>query len=362
MGSSRENVSLNFVTGTAAELIKIYPVIVRARELGHGVRVVTTGQSRENFLMQYRDLRLDESMLADVMPTEGDLGQASSALKWFFRAVTFSPAEFKAALLQSQKTYVVVHGDTLSTLVGAVLSWRAGIEIVHVEAGLRSPSLLNPFPEEINRRLVSKLATHHMAPDAHAKNNLRRAKVKGSVVVTRGNTLLDAVRMVDGTKTNRSGSFALVNIHRFENLNSPTRWPVIVDTVVRAAAETKLVFVMHPQTRHKLDSDPNALAKLTHPNIELRDRMPFSEFIGLLKRADYLISDGGSNQEECSYLGKPCLILRDRTERIEGLDTCCLLTRFDQTLIDRFLADPTAYKTPALTSSESPTSIILNSL
>ncbi|MEK7356433.1 MAG: UDP-N-acetylglucosamine 2-epimerase, partial [Bdellovibrionota bacterium] len=161
---------------------------------------------------------------------------------------------------------------------------------------------------------------------------------------------------------NRPEAYAMVNIHRFENLNSPARWKTIIDTVVRAAEKTKLVFVMHPQTRHKLDGDRETMKRLTHPNIELRDRMPFSEFIGLLKRADYLISDGGSNQEECSYLGKPCLILRERTERTEGLETCCLLTRFEPELIDRFLADPMKYKTAPLAPSESPSSIILNSL
>lgn len=357
-----ESISLNFVTGTAAELIKIYPVIAMAQSRGYGVRVVSTGQSRENFLMQYRDLRLDESLLSMMMPSEGDLGHASSALKWFLRALLVSGRRFKSGLLIRQKTFVVVHGDTLSTLVGSFLARRAGFPIVHVEAGLRSPSLFNPFPEEINRRWVSRMASYHMAPDATARHNLRVAAVSGKIVVTRGNTLLDAVSMIDGVNANRSDRYALVNIHRFENLNSAARWKVIVETVVRAAGKTKLVFVMHPQTRHKLDNDPESLARLTHPNIELRDRMPFSEFIGLLKRAEFLISDGGSNQEECSYLGKPCLIMRERTERTEGLDTCCLLTRFDQTLIDRFLADPLQYKTPALAATASPTSIILDSL
>ncbi|MEK7357016.1 MAG: UDP-N-acetylglucosamine 2-epimerase, partial [Bdellovibrionota bacterium] len=189
--SALESVSLNFVTGTAAELIKIYPVIAIAAKRGYGVRVVSTGQSRENFLMQYRDLGLDESLLSAMMPTEGDLGRASSALKWFLRALFVSPKRFRSGLLVREKTFVVVHGDTLSTLVGSILARRAGYPVVHVEAGLRSPSLLNPFPEEINRRLVSKLATYHMAPDSRAEGNLQRAHVKGRVVVTRGNTLLD---------------------------------------------------------------------------------------------------------------------------------------------------------------------------
>ncbi|MGZ6479051.1 MAG: UDP-N-acetylglucosamine 2-epimerase, partial [Bdellovibrionales bacterium] len=324
--------NLNFFTGTAAELIKIYPVIHFARERGYKVRVIASGQSRENFLMQYRDLGLPEAELTRLMNSDGDLEKASSALRWFLRAIFTGKKAFRDKLLLGGKSYVVVHGDTLSTLAGAWLGRRAGISVVHVEAGLRSASLFNPFPEEITRRLVSRLAKFHMAPDKTAADNLRAARVSGTVVNTGGNTLLDAVLLsaeLNGNKPAK-GTFALVNIHRFENLNSITRWRIIVDTVVKASGKMKLIFVTHPQTKHKLAQDQESLRMLTRPHIEIRERMPFSEFIVLLKASQFLISDGGSNQEECSYLGKPCLLLRESTERREGLDSCCVLSRFDQ--------------------------------
>ncbi len=359
-------VEFNFVLGTAAELIKVYPVIHLAIQRGHGVRVISSGQSRENFLMQYRDFSLPENALVTLIESHGDLDKASSALRWFGRAAFTCKKSFRSKLLNSSadRSYVVVHGDTLSTLVGAWLGWRCGLPVVHVEAGLRSPNLFNPFPEEITRRLVSRFASFHMVPDSRAESNLRRASVRGRILCTQGNTLLDAVLLSAEFKEKKSSEarFGLVNIHRFENLNSQPRWNKIIDTVVNAALKTKLVFVAHPQTRHKLSSDLDVTRRLTSANIEIRERMPFSEFIGLLKHADYLISDGGSNQEECSYLGKPCMILRDSTERQEGLDGCCVLTRFDQDSIDQFLNDPSQYRRPPMNDVTSPSQIILKTL
>ncbi len=353
---------LNFVLGTAAELIKVYPVIHLALQQGHPVRVLATGQSRENFLMQYRDLQLPEENLAWLLESSGDLERASSALRWFLRALLIRGFREKAL-----PGYVVVHGDTLSTLVGAWLGRRCGLPVVHIEAGLRSTKLWHPFPEEITRRMVSRLVSVHMAPDARAAQNLRAGWCgrKRNVVCTEGNTLLDAVHLSVQlpAAAGPSDTFALVNIHRFENLNSPERWRKIIAAVVQAANKTRLIFVTHPQTRHKLESDPAARAHLDSARIEIRGRMPFTQFMALLKRSQYLISDGGSNQEECSYLGKPCLILRDATERFEGLDGCCLLTRFEDGLIAKFLENPGAYERPALTTAtQSPSQLILRAL
>ncbi|MGZ3721629.1 MAG: UDP-N-acetylglucosamine 2-epimerase [Bdellovibrionales bacterium] len=357
--------NLNFFTGTAAELIKIYPVIHLALERGYKVRVLSSGQSRENFLMQYRDLGLPEDALKSLLVSEGDLDKASSALRWFLRAIFTGKKIFRAKLLLGEKTFVVVHGDTLSTLAGAWLGRRAGIPVVHIEAGLRSASLFNPFPEEISRRLVSRLASFHMAPDSLAAENLKRAGVSGKVICTNGNTLLDAVLLsakFASSKMKMAGPFALVNIHRFENLNSMARWRTIVETVVKASDKIRLIFVQHPQTRHKLNQDQESLRTLTRPEIEIRDRMPFSEFIALLKDSQFLISDGGSNQEECSYLGKPCLLLRESTERQEGLGGCCVLSRFDQDVISRFLLNPQKYSRGTQNMASSPSALILNAL
>jgi UDP-N-acetylglucosamine 2-epimerase (non-hydrolysing) len=335
---------LTFVLGTAAELIKIYPVARLAHESGHRVRYLATGQSRENFRMQYRDFSLADSELSWLLQETADLEKSSHAAKWFAKALGAAIFGRTPGAVHGSD-FVVVHGDTLSTLVGASLGRRHHLPVVHVEAGLRSPSLFNPFPEEITRRLVSRLASFHMAPDERAALNLRG---RGGVILnTEGNTLLDAVRLTtSGTRTSLQ-PYALVNVHRFENLNSPERWGRIVQTLLSAAQKRRLVMVMHPQTRHVLQKDGASLKRLRDAGVELSERLPFSGFMHLLKGAEYLISDGGSNQEECSYLGKPCLLLRLSTERQEGLKTCCVLSRFDARVIERFLAEPLAYAAKA---------------
>jgi UDP-N-acetylglucosamine 2-epimerase (non-hydrolysing) len=348
-------VTLNFILGTAAELIKVFPVIRLAEERGHTVRLIATGQSRENLIMQLEDFGYSSLQLSWLVESEGDLEKSSAAMKWFIRAL----CAWRNARRLMPDGFVVVHGDTLSTLAGA---WHGRLlrrTVVHIEAGLRSPRLLNPFPEEINRRLVSRLARIHMAPDQKALANLRAAGVKGEVICTNGNTLLDAVRL-SGEGRPAKSRYALVNVHRFENLNSPERWKTIVACVERAARALPVIFVTHPQTKHKLEQDP--AARRAFESVDVRDRMPFSQFIGLLKSADYLISDGGSNQEECSYLGKPCLLLREATERIEGLDGCCVLSRFSPATIDAFLKEPDKYKRAPVAPALSPSEIILNHL
>lgn len=354
--------NLNFFLGTAAELIKVYPVIHQALQQGHTVRVISSGQSRENFLMQYRDFRLPENILVTLLESDGDLRNAKSAAKWFLRAVRTPTARFLSLLACGENTFIIVHGDTLSTLAGAWLGWRSGVTIAHIEAGLRSPQLLNPFPEEITRRLVTHFARVHLAPDSHAEMNLRLAGARGAIINTGGNTLMDAVRLSGELPLPPREPYALVNIHRFENLNSEGRWSKILDTVMRASGNRKIIFVTHPQTQAKLAQDPGAMRLLSMPQIEIRERMPFSEFIGLLKASEFLISDGGSNQEECSYLGKPCLLLRESSERMEGLNTCCVLSRFNQEMIDRFLENPLLYQTSSVATAARPSQLVLNKL
>lgn len=332
---------LTFILGTAAELIKVYPVARRARERGHGIHFLATGQSRDNFLMQYEDFHLDPKDLSWLVEGTKDLETSKSALQWFMKATWH--ALFKRGRLKSQDLdFVVVHGDTLSTLIGALFGWRRKIRVVHIEAGLRSNHLFHPFPEEVTRRLVSHLASVHMAPDARALKQL--SDMNGVAFDTGGNTLVDAVQqMAEPSPAEVQSAYAVVNVHRFENLNSPERWKKIGQTLIEASQKWKLVIVLHPQTRHQFEQHGELKADLERLGCEFRERMPFSAFIELLKGAQFLISDGGSNQEECFYLGKPCLLLRLSTERLEGLKGCCLLSRFEPELIAEFLSNPQAY-------------------
>jgi UDP-N-acetylglucosamine 2-epimerase (non-hydrolysing) len=260
--------------------------------------------------------------------------------------------------------WILVHGDTLSTLVGAIWARRTRRPLAHVEAGLRSKSLFNPFPEEINRRWVSKLAQVHFPPDDWSKENLLLAGVKGKIIPTSGNTMGEALNLIlqkppppDLPKTD----FVLANIHRFENLNSDENWAKIKNTLALASEKFPIYMVMHPSTEKKIREDKSGEI-FKNPNFNLISRKPFHEFAHWLKACRYLISDGGSNQEECSYLGKPCLILRHNTERQEGLGASCVLSRFNSEIITDFLKRPEHFLKPPRALATQPSQIILDSL
>lgn len=354
---------LFFVLGTAAELIKIYPLIFYGKKRGIESFVISTGQSDYNFWKQYEDFGLSKDHAATVVDGFGDLKNSRQALKWFLKATMASRLKENIPWPITKDDYICVHGDTLSTVVGAKWGKKLGVPVVHVEAGMRSHNIWNPFPEELNRRYVSRIANYHMAPDETAAQNLRSEERK-NIIITGANTVYDSVKLMSETQTEipTKTPFVLANLHRFENLNSKLRWKIIVETLAKASQKHRVVLVMHPPTAHKLDNDPGSKTELIQAGVTLLPRQTFRVFIKMLHECEYVISDGGSNQEECFYLGKPCLILRDKTERVEGLESTCLLSQFSPKLIDNFLANPEAYRRSPWQPQKSPSEIILDTL
>ena len=360
-----------FCLGTAGELIKIYPLLKLAEERGILWFCLSTGQSAINLKKQWSDFGLPATQLGVLTLTDRDLDRSSEALRWFFRANLKNQLRQKVREVSghdpSPKDFWIVHGDTLSTLVGSLYGKRLGVPVAHLEAGLRSSKIFEPFPEEITRRMVSRFAKIHFPQDQKAEENLKKSRVAGKVVPTHANTLLDAIRQVLKEKSKieiPSKPYVVANLHRFENLGSSSRWQQMVDVLLRTAKMGYEVhFVLHPPTQAKIESDPELQRTFAQAGIKLIPRMPFTEFIHLLNRADFVLSDGGSNQEECFYLGKPCLLLRDSTERVEGLkDGPCLLSQFKPELIDRFLAEPILYKRDTFDSQISPSQVVLDYL
>lgn len=349
-----------FVLGTAAELIKIYPLIRGAEKRGWIWRVVSTGQSGANFWRQYDEFQLPRSHCLDPLRSERDLRHSAQAGRWFFKALSTSVDPMNQASAGA-KPWIVVHGDTLSTVVGCVWGRRLKWPIAHVEAGLRSGKWWQPFPEEINRRIVSRYASLHFAPDEMSEGHLRSAGVAGTIVNTKGNSLYDAVHLILSGGKRRLRPMAVANLHRYENLNSPPRWKVMMDTLLEAAKTYEVVFVLHPQTEHKLKRNPSDQERLQSAGVEMVPRMMFAEFLSLVDQSTLLISDGGSNQEECFYLGKPCLILRETTERQEGLGTTSVLSKFDWSVITETLAHPEKFSHAPFVADSSPSETMLNS-
>lgn len=354
-----------FIVGTAAELIKMYPVIKSAEERGLNWDIIQSGQSNKNFWKQAQDFNLPKTKIKSILGKTEDLKRSSEALKWFLSALTIGLYNIKKLVRESrikgeQQTFLV-HGDTLTTLVGALVGRILDVKLVHVEAGMRSGNFISPFPEEICRRLVTRLVDWHMCPDTNAQNNLMREGISKGVVVTNSNTVVDALQLAG--KTNASERpYVIFNIHRFENLHSDKSWNRILDLIFVVAKKYRVVFVLMPSTREKIDNDGIVKMKIQEAGIELKDRLPFMEFCRLLNACEFIVTDGGSNQQECHYLGKPCLIMRNVTESIEGINGCCVLSCFQEETIQNFIENYEKFKRPTAFPEKRPTDIIWESI
>lgn len=357
--------------GTTAELVKVYPLLHLASEEGIPWFVLSTGQSGPRLLEQWNDFGLPLERHAALYPGKKDLDSLSSGARWTARAAVGGLRVTRERIARLTGTHPgpndrwLVHGDTISTLLGALIARRTRTPLAHVEAGLRTGRLLEPFPEEITRRALSRLADIHFAQDPAAARALTDEKARGRVVLTSGNTLADAVTLTLRNQARglslRKG-FALVSIHRTETLGVPARWRTAIDVTIQAARQRHVVFITHPATRRKLDEGKGDLDRLRAAGVEIIPRQLYSRFLMLLENCDFVISDSGSNQEECSYLGKPCLLLRSSTERSEGLDGCCVLSHFDAARIGRFLEAPEAYRRQPCLPALSPSRLILDAL
>ena len=355
------NLPLLVLVGTKAQFIKTAPIL---RELDHQnvpYRLIYTGQHSETF-------NLLEAAFG-TRPSDDDLvpnTEASTHANFFRWTVKF----WRSALARIRKwrraRAGLVHGDTASTLFSAVALRLAGVPVVHIEAGLRSSRLFEPFPEEIIRRCVSRLAYLHLAPDALAASNLAHAP--GIVIDTQGNTLRDSLllalnRWQSPPREGGLGGYAVISIHRSENLGRKEDFDLLMREVIHAAGVLPIKFVLHPATRERIRKS-DWLEKLQQqPALQLLDRMDYPDFVELLVGSCCLLTDGGSNQEEAAMLGLPALLLRRATERPDGLGNGIELSYLQPETIRAFVSRY-AGKTWTLRPVEeiSPSKIIVDAL
>lgn len=325
--------------GTKAQLIKMAPVILALHEREIPFDFVLTGQHQETMadLIDGFGLVAPAYRLATINEADTSLKLAAWLLKILKRHLRTT-----SIVAQKKYHYCLVHGDTMSTLVGALIARRHGIKVAHVEAGLRSHSIFHPFPEELTRLAVSRLSSIFYCSGSTAISNVERLRDKADIVDIGQNTLLDSVRFAlseqfqSFPQSKDNGRYCVVSVHRFENISNSKRLRFILETIQTFAQTIKVKFVLHAATRNKL-AQGGWLPILEKANgIELLPRMRYFEFINLISQAQFLVSDGGSNQEESSYLDIPCLLMRQRTERDEGLGTNVVLSEYDPKRIQTF--------------------------
>lgn len=330
---------ITVLLGTRAQLIKMAPLLLELEGRGWQPRLIMTGQHKETMDKLLVDFNIRTKPLhLYAGPEVTSIGRV---IPWFLRCL-WRLVKDAGALFPSTggKGIVLVHGDTFSTLLGALAGKLAGQRVGHVESGLRSFRMFHPFPEELTRLAVFRLTDIAFCPDDWAASNLNAYPVR--VVNTAGNTLLDALRIALAVQRSLpgeipSGAFGVVSLHRFENIFRQDRLHHILSLIEEAAARYPLVFVLHPATRRNLEKFGFLERLERHPGVYLWPRMSYFEFVTLINKAFFVITDGGSNQEELSYLGKPTLLMRQATERKEGLGHNVVLSGHERATVLEFL-------------------------
>jgi UDP-N-acetylglucosamine 2-epimerase (non-hydrolysing) len=309
---------LIFIIGTRAQLIKVAPVVVACEKRGMQITLLMTGQHQETMQDLIEEFSI-KSPQVEALPATERLTIAS-LLRWLPQAYKGLEKQLKKLARDDVRQYVLVHGDTLSTLLGAFAGRRSGARIVHLESGLTSGRLFDPFPEELCRRLVFRMTDVAMCPSSRSVEYMSTHH-KAHVVYTDGNTIVDAVNLAGVAEAldHAAGFYLVASLHRFQNIYNERRLQQLVDLICRVAECHPIYFVLHPATRKRLES-AGLLAQLTNSKgLALLPRMGYRDFLRLAAGAACVLTDGGSNQEELAALGVPTLIMRQRTERQDGL-------------------------------------------
>jgi UDP-N-acetylglucosamine 2-epimerase (non-hydrolysing) len=310
-----------FIFGTRPEAIKLCPVVRYMRQNAPGVevRVVVTAQHRGMLdqVLECFEVRPDCDL--DLMQPGQTLAESTARILTALDPVLVSEAPAMA----------VVQGDTTTTMAGATAAFYRHIPVAHVEAGLRTGDLAQPFPEEFNRLVTTRVTALHFAPTEWARRNLLAESVSAERIFVTGNSGIDAVLEVAGALQqgrlptpawpwlDAARKLIVVTAHRRESFGEGIEH--ICDALAELAGrpDVQLVYPVH--------RNPNVLDPVTHrleghPHIVLTEPLDYVSFVDLMRRAYLIVTDSGGIQEEAPSLGKPVLVLRERTERPEAVE------------------------------------------
>lgn len=359
---------ISFIVGTTAELIKVAPVYHAVAARGTRPQLWFTAHHVDKIPETLADLKLPEPDVWLVPKATAEHVNRPRQVPGWATAVANSVwnrrAELRDVLASDGRPpLVMVHGDTFTTLYGAIIGKKVlRARVSHIEAGMRSGSATSPFPEEINRRLATRLTDIHFAPTQREVVNL--ATARGIVVDTGANTVIDAVRAAmtaDVTMPDLPAEFGLATLHRFELVSREDKFREVLEMLREASRQTPMLYLAGTLERKRIEA--LGLGKVfDNERFQMRHKLRYTEFLPLLTRAKFVVTDSGGLQEECAYLGVPAAIHRERTERHQGLDRNIVLTEMRADKFAAFLADYESLRFPSLMDKYHPTEIIANTL
>ena len=333
------------IFGTRPEAIKMAPLVLSLRQ-SLEVKVCVTGQHRQMLDQVLRLFQIVPDYDLNLMKPNQNLANLTAEV---LNGVT--------QILQKRKfDWVLVQGDTTSTMAGAMAAFYQKVRVGHVEAGLRTYNLNSPFPEELNRQVTSKMAQLHFAPTAESKQNLLKEGFSENNISITGNTVIDALLWVLEHSTPldlalpidlQQSRMILVTGHRRENFGEGFQQICeALQTIALQQPDVQIVYPVH--------LNPNVLEPVNRilsnlPNMHLLEPLEYPQFVHLMNQSALILTDSGGVQEEAPSLGKPVLVMRDTTERPEAVQagTVKLVGANQRTIVDetiRLLNDSEAYR------------------
>ena len=324
----KENeIKVIIVFGTRPEAIKMCPLIKELKKIKNiKMKVCVTGQHRE---------MLDQVLSVFEITPDYDLSIMNDKQSLFDITITILD-KIKYVLEKEKADIVLVHGDTSTTFVTSLACYYLQIPVGHVEAGLRTNNIYAPFPEEFNRQAVSLIAKYHFAPTQKAKQNLLHEGKKEKNIYITGNTAIDALKTTVRAdyihpllKWSSESRMILLTAHRRENLGEPLKHMFrAIKKIVDNFADVKVIYPVHM----------NPIVRKTaqellgnHERIKIIEPLDVLDFHNFMAHAYIILTDSGGIQEEAPSLGKPVLVMRDTTERPEGIEAGTLkLTGTDE--------------------------------
>ena len=363
---------IHFAIGTKAQFIKMAPLMHLLQEEGESYHLLD--------LSQHASLTgkiLDDFGLTPIVTT---LGKSNTSVTTYAQAITWLAKglwqliahrrDLYQRLFLGQGGITLLHGDTLSTLVGLYFARTAGIKTALIEAGLSSGKLFDPFPEEWTRRHCGRKVDYLFPPDTTSEKWLRKKNSEQKIFNTGYNTGRDSLYLIAARHAiysempRNEDSYGIATLHRLETLSSKRRLVRAIRHIVNIAARLgKIRFYLHSPTEHALKRFQLMKEIQSSSYIELHPLKPYPEFIRSIIEAKFILTDGGSIQEEASYLNKPCLILRNRTERGEGIGSNVMLTNWNIDQDIKHLLNACSHPdTPSHSLDMSASRIILNAL
>jgi UDP-N-acetylglucosamine 2-epimerase (non-hydrolysing) len=308
--------SVCITLGTRPEAIKLAPVIQQFRSLSQvKTHLVLTGQHKEMVEQVMALFQLQAERDLNIMKPQQTLTEITC----------YSLQGLEKIFKEIQPQLVVVQGDTTTAFAAALAAFYQKIPVAHVEAGLRTNDLFNPYPEEANRRLISQLTQLNFAPTKLAVEHLHNSGVTGNIYQT-GNTVIDALLTV--AKTNppcdvpgldwQKYKVLLATVHRRENWGEPLQDILKgFSLILEKFTDTALLLPLH---RNPIVRKPIKEALGNHPRVFLTEPLDYAQLVGAIQRCYLLLTDSGGLQEEAPSLGKPVLVLRETTERPEAVE------------------------------------------